>query len=83
MTIQIEDYNGNDLITLCYNQISLNRMDEELKVIDKIVQVNGYNVADLEDEWYFRVQAVEVIEDEVKSKDNLINLIERLNKQFL
>jgi hypothetical protein len=83
MTIQIEDYNGNDLITLCYNQISLNRMDEELKVIDKIVQVDGYNVADLEDEWYFRVQAVEVIEDEVKSKDNLINLIERLNKQFL
>jgi hypothetical protein len=83
MTIQIEDYYGNDLITLCYNQVLFKKSENEFNLIDEIVQVNGYNVADLDDDVYYRVQAVEVLDDEVKAKDNLLTLVTRLNNQFL
>ncbi len=87
MIIQIEDYFGNDLLTLNYNQVKFKGSENEYKVIDELAQVWGYNIADLDvdedNRTYYRVQAVEVIDDEHKSRVQKLSLADTFNRQFL
>lgn len=86
MIIQIEDYFGNDLVRLNYNQIMFKGTNHEFKLIDEIAQVDGYNIADIDRDnvgSYYRLQAVEIFDDSTKQREQLYSLITRLNKQFL
>jgi len=87
MIIQIEDYFGNDLLTLNYNQVKFKGSENEYKVIDELAQVWGYNIADLDEDennrTYYRVQAVEIIDDEHKSQVQKLSLVDTFNRHFL
>lgn len=82
MIIQIEDYFGNDVLRLNYCQILSNITDNKVKLVNEIAEVNGYNVADIEGD-HIRVQQHNVDVSEEEQKEDLIELVSKLNKQFI
>jgi len=82
MKIKIEDYFGNDVLSLNYEQCLVNASDNTIKVIDEISNVHGYSVADVEDD-YVRVQCDDVVDDYITNKNVLVELVSKLNKHFL
>jgi hypothetical protein len=85
MKIQIEDYFGNDVLTLEYNQLTSNT-----ELVDK-VETNsldfGYGVADVDldenNNEFIRLQNNCVDLSEEQEKQDLVNLISKLNNVFL
>ena len=83
MNIQIEDYFGNDIMKIEYCELS----NKDVEEIEEIAIPNGYSVADVDsdenDMIYIRVQCSNVNNSEVDKKQDLINLISKLNEAFL
>lgn len=85
MKIQIEDYFGNDVLTLEYNQLISNT-----ELVDK-VETNsldfGYSLADVDldenNNEFIRLQNNCVDLSEEQEKQDLVNLISKLNNVFL
>ena len=82
MKIQIEDYFGNDVVSLNFNQCLVNANDSTIKVIEEISNVHGYSVADVE-EGVIRIQCEDAADDYVTDKKELIQLATKLSTQFL
>ena len=84
MKIQIEDYYGNDIITLRYYGVRVTSLG--LMNIGEIAENARYNIADdyedEEDNHIVRVQEYD-INDDNESKKLLLKLINGLNEYFL
>ena len=85
MKIQIEDYFGNDVLTLEYNQLISNT-----ELVDKVETTSlefGYGVADVDSDEnnneFIRLQNNCVDLSEEQGKQDLVNLISKLNNVFL
>lgn len=85
MKIQIEDYFGNDVLTLEYNQLISNT-----ELVDKVETTSlefGYGVADVDSDEnnneFIRLQNNCVDLSEEQEKQDLVNLISKLNNVFL
>ena len=85
MKIQIEDYFGNDVLTLEYNQLISNT-----ELVDKVETTSlefGYCVADVDSDEnnneFIRLQNNCVDLSEEQEKQDLVNLISKLNNVFL
>lgn len=87
MNIKIEDYFGNDVLKLDYCLKDKSISDGAITVVGVIASNCGYDVADVDcdDDGidFIRVQQVNVDNTEVQEKDNLLKLINNLNKRFL
>jgi len=82
MKIQIEDYFGNDYVTINYHNV-WDASDNLINMIENLANPFGYNIADLEDDMLFRVQCCEVVDDEEINKKTLLRFISELNAKFL
>ena len=88
MNIQIEDYFGNDIMKIEYCLKGTTEiLREHIEKIEEIEITNGYSIADVDsdenDMTYVRVQCSNVDNSEVDEKQDLINLISKLNESFL
>ena len=85
MKIAIEDYFGNDVVSLEYNQVratALNSMN-----VSEIALSVGYNIADEDQDDngqpYIRVQECNIDNSDTEGKKCLIELVNKLNEYFL
>ena len=88
MRITIEDYFGNDVITLKYEQFNPAKSIKGLLLaIRTFADIVGYDVADIDEDddgvEYVRLQEVNVDNSEVEGVRNLTNLLDMLNKHML
>ena len=84
MKIQIEDYYGNDIVTLRYYGVRVTALG--LMNIGEIAENNRYNIVDEyedeDDNHIVRVQEYDINNDN-ESKKLLLKLINKLNEYFL
>jgi len=87
MKVLIENYFGNDVLTLNFYELDVNISDERLKTIGSISNKFGYGVADIDSDEdnlpYIRLQEDNIDNSEKVVKTELINLVTELNKTFL
>lgn len=87
MNIRIEDFFGNDVLKLDYCLKHKEITEGNITVVGVIASNCGYNVADVDcDEAgidFIRVQQVNVDNTDKEEKENLLKLINKLNKRFL
>ena len=86
MRIAIENYFGNDIITLDFKQ----RFDEvDQIVIDEVEEIateHGYNFADLEEDEqgeYIRLQEVNVDNSDDDAIKDLLKLVQDLTEKYI
>jgi len=87
MKIQIENYFGNDILTLIFHEKDV-KIDEKIaKEVEKISIKFGYNVADIDvdddDRLYLRLQEVNCDNSEVVAKTDLLTMVFELNRTYL
>ena len=85
MKIQIENYFGNDVLTLNYNQkISSKGLQTAVGTLASLV---GYDMADIDlddnGNEYIRLQEVDIDNTEHEGRENLFSLVEKLNRFLL
>jgi len=84
MKIQIEDYNGNDVVIIDYCLKDKSEVKKSVvNTIEGIAHNHGYNVADLDDDATVRVQQCDVSKAEANEEKVLVNLINDLNTYFI
>lgn len=87
MKIQVENYFGNDVLTLNYHQKDVNISKGVQIHVGVIASHYGYDVADVDTDEdgqeFIRVQEVNVDNSEVQGKDELIDMVSEFNKRFL
>ena len=86
MKIQIENYFGNDILTLVYGEKNANVSTEVIKEIENISSKFGYNInidIDKDCKPYLILQEVNVDNTKEIAKTELLNLVSELNKTFL
>ena len=87
MKIQIENYFGNDVLTLNYNQLDVEISKSRMTAVGILASTCGYDVADIDTDenghQYLRVQEVNVDNTEAEGRKDLLELIHKLNLHFL
>jgi len=87
MKIKIENYFGNDVLTLVYNELHTEISKSRMTVVGTIASTCGYDVADLDTDenghQYIRVQEVDIDNTEEEGRKNLLQLASKLNTHFL
>jgi len=87
MKIQIENYFGNDILTLIFHEKDVEIDEKIAKEVEKISIKYGYNVADIDvdddDRLYLRLQEVNCDNTEIVAKTNLFTMVFELNRTYL
>lgn len=87
MKIQIENYFGNDILTLVYNEMDMVINKGRTTVVGTIASTLGYDVADVDTDenghQFIRVQEVNVANTDSEARRDLLQLIHKFNLQFL
>lgn len=87
MKIQVENYYGNDILTLVYNEKDTVISGERMGEIDALANHFGYDVADLDTDenghQMIRVQEANVDNSEDNARQDLLNMVTALNKKYL
>jgi hypothetical protein len=87
MKIQIENYFGNDILTLRYHQLNVEISKSRMIAVGTLASTCGYDVADIDTDEdgqdYIRVQEVNVDNTEKEGRKDLLELIHKLNTHFL
>ena len=87
MKIQIENYFGNDVLTLVFNQLNVEISKSRMTAVGTLASTCGYDVADVDIDkdghQYLRVQEVNVDNTEAEGRRDLLQLVTKLNIHFL
>ena len=86
MKVQIEDYYGNDLITLKFGLLDSDISDERYAKLNDVAMDHEYSVADVDEDEdglvYVRIQQIDDSQDEKAQKD-LVELVAHLTTEFI
>jgi hypothetical protein len=86
MRIQIENYFGNDILKLDFCLKDRVISDNRVELVNEIAEVCGYSVADIDTDeqgGFIRVQQANVDNSEEEERKELLELVNKLNSQFL